>query len=388
MSNVRPFCAISPNPDKMDIEQFLFDRDFEQGFLQLAFPVSEKDDRSKYVKYAKTANQLFSMFASGQIQRHAIPSFYCIESNDSKHLLALIQIDSNHKTLTKTNHREVTERTWLTEATLTQFHSVSTIHKTSALEDIKLSYPVFSYNSGSKEYYLSSVEQSENQRIQSILEPMTTYIVANHELISGVQNYFENRQKRRPGNPSGHFLATFSLKSEQQAVQFRPITIDGSGLGPDGGQAKFREHFHLTQLSKEEMMSKMSQQHANRATGVFGLSLPGDYTFVAQAKDIDRLASEIGANPAHLSNSQVLQGFVFEKLFGLTGMDVFSYTKAVETAAEAKAKDRVTFFLGDENIESLENLAISSGVFPPRSVDISSAPPQGMAMWSLLDLQA
>lgn len=128
----------------------------------------------------------------------------------------------------------------------------------------------------------------------------------------------------------------------------------------------------------------------NMQPGVFGLALPDGYSFTAQALDIESLASEINVpvgSPA--ISHRVVHQFVFEKLFGLTSLDLFTYTKSTQEALDSvMAADGSAFFLGDPENPSMEDTAIATGVFPPRSVDLAPPVPAGWALWSLGDLDA
>lgn len=386
MAVVRPFRAILPNPQVLDLDDFLFNPNSESGFKHLAHPTGNKDDRSKFVKYAQSTNKLHSNLNNGHFVKAEKPAYYVIQNQTQRWLLALVEINDQVKSLEETPTRVATERSWLTEASATQFEFIHTYIP----NDITLANaadPILIPKTSRCAFELHSLPIEFNPLIEASLASQQAYLVHGTETLPGITDYFEAKRKRRPSNPAGHFMALIPLQLKHPAIQFRPISVSQSELGPINIQSQIGEHFALTPYSKEEMMSKLASTELKTKAGIFGVTLPEGYSFVAQAKDIEQLANEIGANPKHLANSQVLHRFVFEKLFGLTGKDVFSYAKEAGEDSRS-ASGQLQFFVGDEDLEDLENLAISTGVFPPRSVDVSVAPPQGMAMWSLLDLQA
>lgn len=378
MAVLRPFRAIYPNPSLIDPTDFICN---PEQFQSLIYPKPNPGERSKYVPYARSSGRLNQLLAENLLLKTE-SAFLIANSTHASFLLALIDLDEPLVRLSQTDLRTSVERNWLLEATNVQFqhgHALASPLEIAA-DPTKILFSATDPNGTTWEVlpYLTD---------SPLTTPDPAILVEGNEVLEGVIKRFVAKQKRRPSASNGAFLAAFPLNWNHKALVFRPIVVPKRSLGPEQLQSQLREHFALHEIQKDKLMARLAtEQHST--TGIFGLSLPGGYTFVAQAKDIDRLAQELAADKASLSNSDILHRYVFEKLFGMTRMDVFTYARTAQEAFDRVDAGDYGFFLADSDLDSMEDMAIATGVFPPRSVDLKVSLPTGMAMWALTDYRA
>ena len=390
MALLRPFHSIRPNPDQTDVDGFLSGRQEDCHISLLSHPEGDRSERSKYVRYARATSLLHEWLANETLTKENQPGVLHVQSAEANWLVALVDLENDVHPLSTPAPRETPERTWLLEATNTQVETID------ALPVKPVQLPQLSGTPSSiqsSEIGLLQTQwihdQSQLKTVQDSFRNTPIGIVNRLGTFESVANSFAKKRQRNPKRPVGAVLCAILVEKTGRPLKSNPIIIKTSALGPEKVQGLLLEHFDLHEASNQKLMATM-HNNPQRNTGVFGLALPGDYTFTAQAKDIERLALELSLDLDQDGlDHQVLHRFVFERLFGLTNLDVFTYAKSSEEALEqVETGEASAFFVSDPEMSSMEETAIATGVFPPRSVDLTTPAPTGLAMWSLNDLDA
>lgn len=390
MAKIRPFKAIRPNPDKVDLNTFLFDPEAPVSIQALAHPQGDKSERSKFVRYARATSLLYDWLGNETLQKTDQPGILVVETKNSKSIIALAEPEPGVHPLTNPAPRETQERTWLLEATNTQIETVgATTSRPVQTPDFSGTTSRYDDPQAGTVHTHWITDPAAIQTVQNALQNVHIGLIQRIGTFESVRNSFEAKRKRNPQRSQGAVLCSVLLEPSERPIRSLPIILKTSALGPEKVQDLLLEHFDLRESSNEQLMANM-QNHPPRNTGLFGLALPGGYTFTAQAKDIEGLVAELAIdNDLDGLDHQVLQRYVFEKVFGMTNLDVFTYAKTSEEALDMiESGEGSAFFLPDPELPSMEEEAIATGVFPPRSVDLSTPVPTGLAMWSLNDLEA
>lgn len=376
--------------------------------VRLTLPEQEKDDRSKFVKYARSAARLEEWRRSGQIIRDEQPTLYrytqtfTIPGTAISHtrttLIALIKVEPYDKGVvlpheqTFPKHKE--DRLRILEATRTHLESIfglyedtegsihATVTSAPATPVIEITTPEDSI------HHVFELIQDPHAlgAITGALEPKTVWIADGHHRYETALT-FREMAGQKPGLVAEDFMMMGLCSIGDPGLVLLPThrILKKMPLTPDEFQSRMAEHFTLTPTPNPDLMSRI----ATAGPGTFGIALPGGNGLIATAKDHAALAALVpGEASLRLKGLDVtlLHNIIFERVLGLTGLDFFGYTRIEQEALDAVENGSpASFLMNPPTIEDMRVLAIGGEKMPQKSTYYYPKLLSGLVMYALKD---
>lgn len=382
--------------------------------VHLTLPEQKADDRSKFVKYARSAAQLEEWRRDGTLQLEDSPSLYRYTQafevpGTGKRLtrttlISLIKVEpyANGVVLpheqTFPKHKE--DRLRILEATRSHLECIFGLFEDDggALHGLIASAPAARIGEirteDGIEHTLDRI--SDGAAIAAVIDDMAgkkVWIADGHHRYETALA-FRAMQGEKDGLIAEDFMMMALCSISDPGLVLLPthrilksMTTDAQGL-----LARLQEHFSVERLPNTSLMSRIEELAKNGRTRAFGVALPGGLGAVAITDEIDALAREIagaGSDELKRLDVSVLHGFIFEKLLGLAGLDFFGYTRIEREAIEAvESGSPAAFLMNPPTVEDMKVIAAAGDFMPQKSTYYYPKLLSGMLVWSLKDFDA
>lgn len=377
----------------------------------LTLPESAPDDRSKFVKYARSKQRLEEWRRDEIMALEESPCYYrycqefAIPGTDQTltrtSLIALIKVEPYDRKVvlpheqTFPKHKE--DRMRILEATgshlecifglfgdegggihsLIESSSATTLNEFRTAEDGIL-------------HRLERIDSGIDELTQAIA-PATVWIADGHHRYETALAYRE-RFGDKPGPIAEDFMLMALCSIEDPGLVLLPthrilkrMPIDSQAL-----RERMAEHFDVEDCSNDSLWEQV--QKSGQGTGrCFGVALPGGTGFVATTSDIRKLASQAdieGGDRLKQLDVSVLHGFIFAKLLGLQGHDFFDYTRSnSEAVSSVESGAPAAFLMNPPTIDDMKEIARSGDFMPQKSTYYYPKLLSGLVVWSHKDFE-
>ncbi len=423
MATVRPFAGlrfsdatgcladlVAPPYDVLsDSERDAYAAKNPHNIVHLTLPEQRSDDRSKFVKYARSAALLEEWRRSGAVSPEPRPSFYRYSQTFSvphgtftrRSLVVLLKVEPYDRGVvlpheqTFPKHKE--DRLRLLEATRSHLECIFGLYE----DDDRSVHQLVTHAPGTTVADLTTPEDGIRQTLEVVSDP------------DAVQSIQDALNDRRLWIADGHhryetalaFRESLGPRENPIAEDFMMMAVDsmtdpGLVLLPTHRilktlpctvpelQARLSAHFEIESAPDAGLMEAIQQK---QATGhrAFGVAIPGGQGFVASVKDVDAIAGQIegsGSQMLKRLDVSILHGFIFEKLLSLTGLDFFSYTRDDREAVGAVGLGApASFLMNPPTVEDMRLIALGGEKMPQKSTYYYPKLLSGLVMWSLKD---
>lgn len=382
--------------------------------VRLTLPESETDDRSKFVKYARSASRLEEWRREGHLQLEERPSFYRYTQVFTipgvptpitrTSLIVLIKVEPyancvvlpHEQTFPK--HKE--DRLRILEATRSHLECIfglyededgSTHHSVVDAQGDKLAEIT---TSDSTHHTLERIDEAEDvAKIVQELSDKKLWIADGHHRYETALS-FREMQGDKDGLIAEDFMMMAICSISDPGLVLLPthrilnqLPVDREGL-----KARLSEHFEVTETPNNELMATIDKLAQDKLTRAFGVALPGGNGLVAVTKDIEALARQIdgpGSQNLKQLDVSILHSFIFAKLLGLTGHDFFGYTRIEQEALDSVEEGAAAAFLmNPPTVDDMRTIALGGDFMPQKSTYYYPKLLSGLVMWSLKDFEA
>lgn len=403
-----PYDVISPSQREVYAAQD------ELNVVRLTLPEQNKDDRSKFVKYARSASQLEEWRRGGVVQREESPAYYRYtqrfsvpgtdEVFERTKLVATIKVEPYSKKVvlpheqTFPKHKE--DRMRILEATRSHLECIfglyedesGSVHGLVAGAPADLVAEITTDEDGIEHCFERISDQLALDAITAALGDKSVWIADGHHRYETALAFRENLGEK-DGLIAEDFMMMALCSISDPGLVLLPTHRILKSMPVSGAELRTRlaEDFEVSETSADRVMAELQtvEQGGGRAIGVV---LPNSVGLVARVRDIDRLVSKMGANGgADLQRLDVtiLHSYVFGKLLGLTGHDFFSYTRLEQEALDAVASGSpAAFMMNPPTVDDMRRIALGGDFMPQKSTYYYPKLLSGMVMWSLKDFES
>lgn len=378
--------------------------------VALTLPEQMDDDRSKFVKYARSASRLQEWRQTGVIAPEPKPALYryrqtfTVPGDKTVHervaLITLIKVEPYENGVvlpheqTFPKHKE--DRLRILEATRSHLECIYGLFE----DDTK--------------HIFESITSAPAEQVADVTTPdgvrHIIEVITDPGVIASIQNEIA---PKRVWIADGHhryetalaFRQSVGGGSEEIAEDFMMMALSsiadpGLLLLPTHRilkrcpveaaelRARLATKFEIRDCANADLISEigMIEQGGKHA---FGIALPGGVGFIATVGDLEKLVSQIpGDRSVRLKELDVtiLHDVIFEELLGLTGLDFFGYTRDPEEAIDAvESGAPASFLMNPPTVDDMREIAIGGEKMPQKSTYYYPKILSGLILWALED---
>jgi len=381
--------------------------------VHLTLPEQKSDDRSKFVKYMRSASTLADWQRSGMMRTETEPAFYRYTqtftipgSNEPivrKSLIALIKVEPYEKGVvlpheqTFPKHKE--DRLRILEATRAHLECI---------------YGLFDDDGGSVFRQIEAasadagVDVTTDDGVRHILEPITDPSVTKPLaqaledkkvwIADGHHRYetavtFREMQGEKDGLVAEDFMMMALSSMSDPGLVLLPThrIVQKMPMVPQALENALQRYFNTRWVPNGNLLEELNQCNASD-TRAFGIALPDGRGILATldqpADALDWIDGD-GSTRLKLLDVTILHRVIFEKVLGLTGLDFFSYTRDPQEALDAvKNGAGASFLMNPPTVEDMRHIALGGEKMPQKSTYYYPKILSGLVLWSLNDFNA
>ncbi|MHB8637373.1 MAG: DUF1015 domain-containing protein [Fimbriimonadaceae bacterium] len=389
--------------------------------VHLTLPEAIQGDRSKFIKYARSAATLTQWRNEGVLAPEAEPAIYRYtqtfrlpKSPDAlsrTSFIALIKVEpyANGVVLpheqTFPKHKE--DRLRILEATRAHLECIFGLYEDPSGEILNLL---------KRAPAMTSLSTSSDDGVEQMLEPVTDVeslamlqaMLLNKKVwIADGHHRYETalafRQavgiKDGPVAEDYMMMALSSLSDPGLVLLPTHRIIAEMPLEGDVLLDRLRNYFDLVPTANADLMSAIERVHTE-GKQAFGLALPGGKGYVLVSISPEGMSRDaVGAAGALASliegpgsralkalDVSVLHSVILEKLVGLRGLDAISYTRDPDEAASAPDHGAAAAFLMvPPTVDDMRTISLAAEKMPQKSTYYFPKILSGLVLWSLND---
>lgn len=377
--------------------------------VYLTLPESEPDDRSKFVKYARSASRLAGWRQSGQLETDG-PSYYRYrqtfnipgetEKYERLALIACIKVEPYENGVvlpheqTFPKHKE--DRLRILEATRAHLECIFGLYE----DDQRDALHVVETAAGTQVADVTTDDGVRHQ-VERIDSPEAcaaiTKAIADKRIwiADGHHRYetaltFRGALGEQPGEVAEDYMMMALTSMTDPGLVLLPThrILKTMPVSADELRAKMAGKFEVTDCPNGDLMREM---RAVEAAGgrAFGIALPSGTGFLAKVKDLDALVRDLpGAASGNLKSLDVtiLHDLIFGELLGLSGLDFFGYTRDQDEAIAAVQNGApASFLMNPPTVNDMRQIALGGEKMPQKSTFYYPKILSGLVMWPLSD---
>ncbi len=399
-----PYDVISPD------EREVLAAKNPHNVVELTLPQGAPDDRSKFVKYAKSAALLAEWRREGVMQVEEVPSFYrytqwftipgSSETIVRRSIISLIKTEPYEKGVvlpheqTFPKHKE--DRLRILEATRSHLECIFGLFEDeggSLFQQIDRAHgdvvADVTTDDGVR-HLLETIDDTAtvNALIHGMADKKVWIADGHHRYETACT--FREMQGPKPDLIAEDFmmmaLSSMSdpglvLLPTHRIVKNMPIT--GRVL-----EAELKRYFNVRELPNGRLLEEMEE--LNRPdTRVFGVALPGGMGLLLtldQPEDVLNWIENDDSPRLKMLDVSILHHVIFDKILGLKGLDFFSYTRDPEEALFAVGDGAgASFLMNPPTVEDMRTIALGGEKMPQKSTYYYPKILSGLVVWSLND---
>ncbi len=383
--------------------------------VRLTLPEQEPDDRSKYIKYARSASRLEEWRREGVLQPEPNASFYrytqtflvpgSAVSFTRTCLVTTIKVEPYSKNVilpheqTFPKHKE--DRLRILEATRSHLECIFGLYEDvdRFLHQLVVSAPAtqIAQLTTDEDGICHVLERIDDlPALTALVGAMASkkvWIADGHHRYETALGYRESLGDKLNLIPEDFMMMALCSISDPGLVLLpthrilKRMPVDGEGL-----KTLLQEHFRVTRVPNANLMETIEKVGTKTPRRAFGVALPGGYGLVAEIDDIHSLVDQLeGTGGLELKSLDVsiLHGFIFAKLLGLTGLDFFGYTRIAQEALDAVAdgSSPAAFLMNPPTVDNMKAIGANGEFMPQKSTYYYPKLLSGLVMWSLKDFE-
>jgi uncharacterized protein (DUF1015 family) len=381
--------------------------------VNLTLPESKPDDRSKFIKYMRSASTLADWQRSGVMKPEAEPAFYrytqtftipgSSEPIVRQSLIALIKVEPYDKGVvlpheqTFPKHKE--DRLRILEATRAHLECI---------------YGLFDDDGGNVFAKIESastepgVDVTTDDGVRHVLEPITdpattsslsealedkkVWIADGHHRYETAVT-FREMQGEKPGLVAEDFMMMALSSMSDPGLVLLPThrIVQKMPMVSAAFEDALQRFFNTRYVPNGNLLEELEQCNASD-TRAFGIALPDGRGILATLDNpADALNWIDGPGSARLKllDVTILHRVIFEKVLGLTGLDFFSYTRDPDEALNAvKNGAGASFLMNPPTVDDMRHIALGGEKMPQKSTYYYPKILSGLVLWSLNDFDA
>ncbi|MBS1717280.1 MAG: DUF1015 domain-containing protein [Armatimonadetes bacterium] len=388
-------------------ERVLLESRSPYNVVKLTLPERHDDDRSQFVKYARSAATLADWRREGILNVEPQPAIYRYlqtfkdpytgESHTRSSFIALLKTEPYSKGIVlpheQTFPKHKADRMRILEATRAHLECILGLYEDpsgSILEALKSAPATGSYRCVSDEgttQILEPIADGEAvKKLCDMLSDKKVWIADGHHRYETACEFRETLGEKDGLIPEDFILMAFSS-----------IADPGLLLLPTHRIIEELPYGKAEILRRLETLYDMQAVHSTRlsvdlraADGqVFGLALPGGEGYILRAKDqskINALTSDVGSKHLSSLDVTVLHKVILEHLLEVKGLDSIEFTRDPKEAILAADEGHAcAFLMNAPTVEDMKVIATGGEKMPQKSTYYFPKVLSGLVLWSLND---
>ena len=390
-------------------ERISFSTRSPYNIVHLTLPEQQPDDRSKFVKYARSSAALAEWRREGVLLLEGEPAIY--RYTQSFHLphfgdltrtsiIALIKTEPYENGVilpheqTFPKHKE--DRLRVLEATRAHLESIFGLFEDTSghIHDAILSAPTQApaetvSDDGTSQLIEPITDPEAINHLCGLLEKNKVWIADGHHRYETARAFRENLGDRDSLVAEDFMMIALSSMSDPGLVLLpthRVLTdIPASS---EVMMSRLAELFHMKETHNSRLMEGIE---SDRRSGrmAFGLALPGGDGYVLEAKDPEVLFQMVpGTRCEELDKLDVtiLHSVIFDQLLAVPGLDSIKYTRDSHQAITwVNEGDKAAFLMNPPTVEDMRRIALVGEKMPQKSTYYFPKVLSGLVLWSLND---
>lgn len=380
------------------------------NIVHLTLPESQPDDRSKYVKYARSSALLADWRREEFLEAEDQPAFYrYIQTFNIPYtpdalvrtaVIALIKTEPYEKGVvlpheqTFPKHKE--DRLRILEATRSHLECIYGLFEDPgrSVHDAIVSAPAG-----------TPVETTSDEGVQHLLEPITdpevcrslaamlddkkVWIADGHHRYETACTFREMQGERDGLIPEDFMMMALSSMSDPGLVLLPTHRVIGKmPISEADLLAKLGGYFDIEETHSSRLMTTIESLQAAGKTA-FGMALEGGRGYILTAKDPKALAQMVPGEHSDALKSldvSVLHSVILEQLMGLQGLEAITYTRDPHEATKLVDEGAaVGFLMNPPTVEDMRTIALGGEKMPQKSTYYYPKILSGLVIWSLND---
>lgn len=427
MASVRPFTglryAASQGPDLTRLiappydvispsyREELAARD-PHNYVQLTLPEAGPDDRSQFVKYAKSAALLAEWRREDVLVKESAPAFYrcrqtfTIPGSSESHvrtaLIALLKVEPYENGVVlpheKTFPKHKADRLHLLEATRTHLESIFGLY-----EDPDGSLHRLCADAAAGEAVTAASDDGVKITLEPITDPAAVKAITNgfadkrvwiadgHHRYETALGFREKMGEHSGPIPEDYLVIALTAMNDPGLVLLPTHRIVPKG-GPSAEdiKAKLAPCFSLTPCAPSDLMAAIRKSESAGAPAL-GLVLPSEGLLltISDADLAESLMGEEGSDSLKSLDVSLLHRVALAGLLGLPSPDQVTYTRSEEEAIESVQGGgaAAAFLMEPPSVDDMRTLALLGEKMPQKSTYYYPKIMSGLVAWSLNDFE-
>lgn len=382
----------------------------DHNIVHVTLPENKSDDRSKFVKYMRSASLLADWRRNGAVVPEDEPAFYRYTQTFTtpgsstpivrQSLIALIKTEPYEKGVvlpheqTFPKHKE--DRLRILEATRAHLECIYGLFE----DDGGLIFDQIEAASAQ-----AGVDVTTEDGVRHILEPITdsstcaklaeaikdkkVWIADGHHRYETAVT-FREAQGPRDGLIAEDFMMMALSSMSDPGLVLLPThrIVQKIPLEDKELENSLQRLFNTQRVPNSELLNKLEAMNTPD-TRAFGIALPGGHGILAtldRPEDaLDWIQTDDSAK-LKLLDVSILHDVIFEKILGLSGLDFFSYTRDPEEALQAVENGAgASFLMNAPTVEDMRIIALGGEKMPQKSTYYYPKILSGLVIWSLND---
>ena len=393
-----------------DSERAEFAAKNPHNVVELTLPQGKPDDRSKYVKYAKSAALLAEWRRDGTLVVEDKPALYRYTQTFTipgstqpivrRSLIALIKTEPYEKGVvlpheqTFPKHKE--DRLRILEATRAHLECIFGLFEDDGGD-------VFELIESSPAAVAADVTTDDGVRhvLEPIIDPAATdalvkaiadkkvWIADGHHRYETACTFREMQGPQDSLIAEDFMMMALSSMSDPGLVLLpthrivHKMPLQGAEL-----ESAFQRFFNVRRLANHRLIEELERLNA-ADTRVFGIALPGGEGLLLtldRPEDAVNWIDNEESTRLKLLDVSLLHHVIFEKILGLKGLDFFSYTRDPDEAlASVEHGSDAAFLMNPPTVEDMRQIALGGEKMPQKSTYYYPKILSGLVVWSLND---
>lgn len=385
----------------------------EHNVVHLTLPEQNADDRSKFVKYARSSARLNAWRDMGAIAPESAPALYRYtqtftipghpERLTRTALIALIKLEPYEKGIvlpheqTFPKHKE--DRLRILEATRSHLECIFGLFEDDggyafrAISGAGAAGKVSVTTEDKVEHILEPITDAETNRILCAqLMDKKVWIADGHHRYETALTFRAQRGEAPSEVAEDYMMMALSSMSDPGLVllpthrMVHKMPIKSADL-----VEAFQRFFNVRRMPNAELLPMLEKLKApdNR---VFGVACPSGVGLLLTVEDPEKAVQWIHTDDSprlKMLDVSILHHVIFEKVLGLTGLDFFSYTRDPEEALASVTKgEEAAFLMNPPTVEDMRLIALGGEKMPQKSTYYYPKILSGLVLWSLSDFEA
>jgi uncharacterized protein (DUF1015 family) len=380
------------------------------NIVHATLPESREDDRSKFVKYARSSAQLAEWRRNGTLQLEDKPSLYRytqtfhLPGNSAPitrtQLMVLLKVEPYENGVvlpheqTFPKHKE--DRLRILEATRSHLECIYGLFEDDgrSIHDLIANAPVSESNEIETEdgvvNRLEVIDDPEVlESIISALGDRKVWIADGHHRYETAVTFREQQGEKDGLIPEDFMMMALSSMSDPGLVILPTHRIvDKMPVSEGELDNVMQRMFNVRRVSNGVLRQQL--EDANRPdTRAFGIALPSGMGLICNL-DRPQAVLQWTEGPESerwkLLDVTILHKVIFERLLGLSGLEFFRYTRDADEAIESvRSGSDAAFLMNPPSVEDMRVIALGKEKMPQKSTYYYPKLLSGLVVWSLSD---